>query len=483
MSKQNGVASSIMYKSMERYSTMAFQLIVQIVIARILSPSDFGIVAMMTVFINVAGVFIYNGFNMAVIQKKNADEKDFSTALIINIIIGVTLYLLIYVTSPAIAYFYKENDLTICLRVLALILPIGSVYSIQSAILSRNMRYDTLFVCNLGGSILSGLLGVVSAIMGMGFWALIIQQMSNIIIATLLILIKSDIRLRFAFVAKSAKEMFDFGWKLLVAGLINVIYNELNSLVIGKKYTSSDLAFYTKGKTFPTALASGVDSALQSVILSALSRKQEDYEALRSLMRKSMIVNTYVIMPAMAFMAIIAKPLTLLLLTEKWLPMVPFMQIICLTVAFHPIGTISTQALAAAGYSDIRLKMEFIKKPIGLLLLLVSLKYGPLAIAISAAVTSLISFFIGIVACQIYLHYPLISVFKEIFPSLLLSLFTGFVSLWFVFINISSILIIIIQGLLFFTLYILLSKFFSLEGYGIIHNRIKDIYRKKIFRS
>lgn len=475
MAKQNGVASSILYKSLERYSTMAFQLIVQIVIARILAPEDFGVVAMMTVFINVAGVFIYNGFNMAVIQKKDADEKDFCTALSVNLFVGILLYLVFFACAPLIAAFYKQNDLNVCLRVLALILPIGSVYSIQSAILSRFMQYDKLFICNFGGSVVSGILGVITALMGLGFWALIIQQLSNIIVATILISIKTEIRLKLLFVANSAREMFAFGWKLLVAGLINAIYGELNSLVIGKKYSSADLAFFTKGKTFPNALASGLDSALQSVMLSSMSRKQDDYSELRLLMRKAMVSNTYLIMPLMALLAICAKPFTLFLLTEKWLPLVPYMQITCLTVAFHPIGTINIQALAAIGRSDVRLKLEFIKKPVGLVLLLLSLNYGPMAIAISVAITSFFSFGIGLVACQKYINYSAVRACKAVLPAFLLSCFVGLICYWFIFWDVNPLIILLSQVFAYVILYISLSRLFSLEGLSFVKQKTLDI--------
>lgn len=471
MGKQNGIASSILYKSLERYSTMAFQLVVQIVIARILTPEDFGVVAMMTVFINVAGVFIYNGFNMAVIQKKDADEKDFCTALTVNLLMGILLYLIFFACSPFIASFYKQNDLKVCLRVLALILPIGSVYSIQSAILSRHMQYDKLFICNLGGSVVSGILGVISALIGFGFWALIIQQLSNIIVATILISIKTDIKLKLLYVANSARDMFAFGWKLFVAGLINAVYGELNSLVIGKNYTSADLAFFTKGKTFPNALASGLDSALQSVMLSSMSRKQNDYSDLRLLMRKAMVSNTYLIMPLMVLLAICAEPFTLFLLTEKWLPLVPYMQITCLTVAFHPIGTINMQALAAIGRSDVRLKLEFIKKPVGLVLLFLSLNHGPMAIAISVAITSFFSFAIGLVACQKYIEYSVWEACKEVIPTFFLSCFVGFVCYWLSFLKVPPLVIILLQALAYFLLYIFLSKLFSIEGYLIIRQK------------
>ena len=479
MNKQNSITSSIFYKSLERYSTMAFQMVVQIVIARILTPADFGIVAMMSVFINIAGIFIYNGFNMAVIQKKEADNRDFSTALFVNSFIGIFLYALIFFCSPAIARYYEEPDLMLSLRILALILPLGSVFSIQSAIASRHMRYDILFFCNLSGSVISGILGIISALCGMGFWALIVQQISNIVIATILLLFKTQWKPQLTFVWQSAKDLFAFGWKLFAAGLLNSIYNELNSLVIGKKYTSSDLAFYTKGKTFPSAVSSGLDSALQSVMLSAFSRKQDDYKAINGLMRKSMLSNTYVITPIMVLLAICAQPFTVILLTEKWLPMVPYMQICCFTFVLHPIGTINMQALAAIGKSDVRLKLEFIKKPIGLLLLFASMRYGPMAIALSAALIIIIGFIIGFIACQIYLKYPVMEFFKEVMPSWTLSTFVGLIAFYIMVLGLHPLLTLLLQTIIFVTFYVLLSHLFKLEGYHIVKNHALQIFKSR----
>lgn len=469
--------SAVFYKSLERYSTMIFQIVVQIVIARLLTPADFGIMAMMSVFINIAGVFIYNGFNMAVIQKKDGDDKDYSTALIMNLLVGLFLYILIFVSSPAIAFYYGEDDLQQSLRVLALILPLGSIFSVQSAIASRNMWYNMLFFCNFIGSVISGVLGVIAALNGMGVWALIVQQMSNVIIVTILLLVKMRWKPRLVFVKQSAKEMFSFGWKLFTAGFINTIYNELNSLVIGKKYTSSDLAFYTKGKTFPSAISSGLDSALQSVMLSAFSRKQEELNALNELMKKSILSNTFIIIPIMALLAICAEPITVLLLTAKWAPMVPYIQICCITFAFHPIGAINMQALAAMGLSNVRLKLEFIKKPIGLLLLLISLNYGPIAIAFSAALTSVLGFIIGLIACHIYLKYPIKESCIQVIPSILLSIIVSCVVYPIVYLQLNSILTLILQVGCFISLYIFFSYFFNLKGYQIVCSQMKRIVK------
>lgn len=478
MKEANSITSSIFYKSLERYSTMAFQLIVQIVIARILNPEDFGVVAMMAVFINVAGVFIYNGFNMAVIQKKEADDKDFSTALIVNFFIGCFLYAVIFVCSSAIANYYNQPELKISLQVLALILPLGSVYSIQSAIASRFMYFDILFVCNFVGSVASGILGVGAALSGLGFWALIIQQLSNIVVATLLLSYKIKWRPQFMFVWNSAKEMFHFGWKLLMAGLLNSIYNELNSLVIGKKYSSSDLAFYTKGKTFPSAISSGLDSALQSVMLSAFSKKQSDINSLKELMKKSIVSNTYIITPTMILLAICASPLTEFLLTKKWLHMVPFMQICCFTFSFHPIDSIIMQALASIGRSDIRLKLELLKKPIGLVLLLFSMNYGPIAIALSAALTSLLALLTALIASRIIIGFPIKSFVQAVFPSWFLALPISLPVYAVNFLNLPPVITMILQLLMFISLYLLLSHKLKLKGYLIVKDKFEKVFKK-----
>lgn len=418
MKEGNSVAASMIYKTMERYLVMAFQLLVQIVIARILSPSEYGIVAMMVVFTNIAGIFINNGFNMAIVQKPQANGKDYSTALTINMSIGVSLYIILFFAAPYIEQFYLQEGMSKSLRILALLLIPGSLNSIQIAIATREMKFAKLMKCNLTASVCSGILGVVSALLGFGYWALIIQQLSQSVILSIVLLGIMEWRPSFDYDKTGAKEMFVFGWKILVAGLLNTIYNELNSLVIGKKYTSSDLAFYSKGKQIPFILVTGVDSSIQSVVFSALSKKQNDEKALHGLLYKAININSYVLFFCLGTLAVIAKPLVIILLTEKWLPLLPFLYICCFTMAFHPMASAQVQAITAVGRSDVRLKIELIKKSIGIILLVVAvyLDYGPMGIAISTAVTSILSVIIGAIACRITTRYPLKNVISDIFP-------------------------------------------------------------------
>lgn len=465
----------MIYKTLERYFTLAFQLIVQIVIARILSPSDYGIVAMMAVFISVANVFINNGFNMAVIQKKEIGEKDLSTALTINTLIGCLLYFIFFVSAPWIAAFYDTPDLENTLRVLALILPLGSVSSIQNAIATRKMLFRNLFLCNILGSIVSGVVGIMMAMLGFGYWALIGQQLSSVLITTIALTITSSWKPHFDYNAKSAKEMFSFGSNLLAAGLINQIYNQLNSLVIGKMYTSSDLAFYSKGKMFPSYITTGIDSALQSVSLSVLSKKQDDRNALHALMTKILQANTFLTVPIIVFLFVCAEQIILLLLTEKWLPAVPFIRLCCITFILHPIGSVGGQSIAAVGRSDVRLKLEFVKKPIGILLLLLFLSKGPLGIAAGAMISELLAFTIALFVIKRIVGYNVLSFMKSILPSFLISSAMGIgVYLLTQILNEDDLVLnLLIETFLAITFYIIISYLCKVKGLNLLLNQIK----------
>ena len=476
--KGQGVTTSMIYKTMERYVVMAFQMVVQIVIARILSPSDYGLVAMMSVFISIASVFINNGFNAAIIQKKEADSRDFGTALFLNFLIGLLLYALLFIFAPVIASFYNEPQLKLCLRVLALILPIGSVSSIQSAVAVRRMRFRNLFICNVIGSVASGVIGITAAVLGAGYWALIAQQISSFVVIAIALTYHATWKPRFDFVKESACEQFNFGWKMLGASLINSIYNELNSLIIGKKYTAADLSFYTKGRSFPHVITTGVDSALQSVLLSSMSKNQDNEKELHRLIRISSVANTYLLVPMLCFLAVAGDNIISLLLTEKWLPMVPFMQICCITFAFHPVASINMQVIAAVGRSDMRLKLEFIKKPFGIIMLILAIPYGPIGIAISAAITSVFGLLIGYIACQRIVHYRIIDSLKDLYPAWGMALVAGAVVNLMNGLDLNKFLLLSLQLVAMTVVYYILSRTFNLLGYRIIKEKIHHYKHK-----
>ena len=476
--KGNSISTSMIYKTVEKYIMMAFQLIVQIVLARVLVPEDYGIVAMMTVFIGIANIFIHKGFGQAIIQKKDANETDYTTAFTINLSIGFFLYAILFFCAPAIAKFYNQPLLSSTLRVLALMIPVSSTSTIIGAITQRHMQFGVVFKCNVIGSFSSGCAGVIAAFCGLGPWALIIQQMTSVVVINRLLMHHSVWKPKFGFDAGSAKAMFGFGWKLLVAGLINEVYNELNSLIIGKKYSSADLAFYTKGKTFPSYVTMGVDNALSAVTLSAFSKKQDDLKYIHGLFQKALITNSYLLFPVLTILALTASPLISVLLTDKWLPVVPFMQICCFTFAFHPIQALDMQAIAAVGRSDMRLKLELIKKPFGIVLLIFAIPYGPMAIAASAAVTSIFSLIIGTIACNSCIHYSVGKHFKDILPILAASVVTGVLVYLAGFIPVVPILKVLIQGVVGVGVYLAISVLFKMRGYEYLKEQLPKYINK-----
>lgn len=473
MKKQETIAASMLWKTLERYSVLGSQLLVQIVIARIISPDAYGLISMMTVFISIATVFIQNGFNMALVQKKTANDTDCSTALFINFAIGMALYLILFAAAPLIADYYHEPLITQCLRVLGIILLIGSVTSIQTAIATRHMQFRALFIGNLLGSIVSGVAGIAAAIIGFGVWALIIQQLTNRLVVTLALLVLLKWRPQFVVDKASAKSMFTFGWKLLAAGMINQIYNEMNNLVIGRRYTATDLAFYNKGKQFPNYVTTGIDGSIQSVMFSAFSKNQSNKKAVHEMLRKSISVNTYIIIPLMVGMALVAEPFTAVLLTEKWLPIVPYMQICCLTFVLHPIETAHLQALAAIGRSDIRLKLEFIKKPIGIGLLLIAIPYGPFAIALSAMVTSLVSFVVDMTASRICIKLSFREQIRDLLPSALLAGVMGIAVCCLKYLPIDNLALLFVQVTVGGIVYLGLSAVIKPVGYRYVLQFVK----------
>ena len=478
-SNGNTVSASMIYKTLERYVVMAFQMIVQIVIARILDPSDYGLISMMMVFIAIANVFIQNGFNMALVQKKDADSTDYSTALIINLLIGLVLYLIILFFSPTIASFYNQPYITKSMPVMALLLLFGSVNAIQIAIANRQMQFKNLFKCNVIASVLSGVLGVVGALMGLGVWALIIQQLSNSVTLSVMLYLQQHWKPNWKYNSHSARSLFSFGWKLLAAGLLNQVYNELNSLVIGRKYTSSDLAFYTKGSQFPKYVTTGIDASIGSVMFSAFSKNQNNKDALHEQMKKSIVINSYLVFPILTYLAVAAAPIIKLLLTDKWMPMVPFMQICCLIFAFHPMASTQMQAIAAVGRSDVRLKIEVLKKGIGILLLILMMNYGPMGIAISAAITGIIGVIIGAIAGRVTTGYPLKRLISDIGPIIFASMIMSVPMYLVGKLTMPPFLIVVLEFCIGTLVYLSISAFFNFFGYDYLKKYVKGKKNRK----
>lgn len=374
--ESNNVLKNFIWCFAERCGAQLVTFIVSIVLARILAPEDYGKIALITVFTTILQVFVDSGLGTALIQKKNADELDFSSVFYFNFVVCIILYIGMFLAAPFIAQFYNDLSLTPIIRVISLTIIISGVKGIQQSYVSKNMLFKRFFYSTLGGTVFSAALGIGMAWAGAGVWAIVAQQLSNTAIDTLILWITVKWRPKKMFSWKRLKSLLSFGWKMLVSSLLETVYTNIRSLIIGKMYSSSDLAFYNQGDKLPNVIVNNINTSIDSVLLPTLSKEQDDKERVKNMTRRAIKVSTYIMSPLMMGLAFCATPIVEIVLTEKWLPCVPFLQIFCITYMFFPIHTANLNAIKAMGRSDLFLKLEIAKKIIGTVLLVSTMWFG-----------------------------------------------------------------------------------------------------------
>lgn len=465
---------------MERGGTQGIQLIVQIVLARLLAPEQFGSIAIVMAFINLAQVFVHSGFNTALVQKKDADDEDFSSIFYISLGIAGTLYIIMFIFAPYVANFYKDPILIPILRVLSLILFAGAFNSIQNAYVSRNLLFKKLFQSSLGSVFVSGILGILAAYQGLGIWALVIQQLVNQVSITIIMWYTVKWRPKRIFSLSKVRELFSFGWKLLASSLLNVLYMDLRTLIIGKIYSPTILGYYNRGQQFPKVIVSNIDGSIQSVMLPTLSAHQDDRKRIKEMMRRAIVTSSFFMFPMMVGMVVVAEPLVKIILTDKWLTAVPFLQIFCLSYALMPIHTSNLQAINAIGRSDIFLKLESIKKIVGLIVLVLSLPFGVYAIALGQVISGIISTFINAYPNKRLLSYSYKEQLVDIMPSFAIAIIMGCVVYTFKFFNFTVWKTLSLQVITGALVYIGLAKVFKIESFSYLVAVFKELKTKKI---
>lgn len=468
------VITNLVWKFGERIIAQAISLIVSVILARILGPEEYGVVALVLIFITIANVFVSSGLGNALIQKKDADELDFSSVFYVNIALGVLLYGILFLCAPYIAKFYGIEELSLILRVLGIRIVIASVNTIQQAYVSRNMMFRRFFWSTLFGTLVSGVIGVWMAYSGWGVWALVAQYLTNTIIDTLVLWFTVRWRPIFKCSLKRAKVLFAYGWKLLVSALLDTGYRQLRNLIIGKKYTTSDLAYYNQGDKYPNLIVVNVNASISSVLFPAMSKYQEYPEKIKDMTRKAIQTSAYIMWPMMVGLAVVAEPLVRFFLTDKWLPCVPYLRIFCLTYGLWPIHTANLQAINAIGRSDLFLKIEIIKKSIGLVVLILSVQISPLAMAWSLIVTDCIATFINAAPNIKLLNYKYSEQLRDLMQPFCMSLLMAAVIYPICLLKLPDILIIVLQVLVGVLLYIFESIIFKHPGFIYLRNMIKS---------
>lgn len=408
---------SLFWKFSEKFLTQIVSFIISMLLARILMPAEYGLVAMVNVFLVIANVFATSGFSSALIQKKDADEEDFSTIFYCSMFVSVLIYILIYFFAPHIASFYNAPRLTSIIRVFALQLPIAGYNAILNALVARRMAFRNSFFSTVIGNILSGILGVYMAYSGYGVWALVFQSISSIFINTLVLNIILRWYPKFYFSLSRAKSLMDFGWKILFTDLLGTTFSQLSSFIIGKKYSSADLAFYNRGKQFPELITTNIDGPITAVLFPAMSKLGGDTKGVKGITRKSIMTTTFFLAPLMMGLYAVSEPLVSILLTDKWLPAVPFLQLICLERLFSTINNANIQSIKSIGRSDVLLKLEFIKKPIYIVLVIAGSMISIKMIAILQAIYGVIALFINLRPNKTFLNYSMREQISDVAPS------------------------------------------------------------------
>lgn len=469
------IAKGFVWKLLERFGVQGVQFILQVILARLLDPEHYGVLSLMLIFITLANVFIQNGFNTALIQNKDVTEEDYSSVFWVTLVISIILYCVVFAAAPFIGEFYRMPNIVWPLRAIALVLIPGAFNSVQLAKVSKEMDFRKVFFSNIGGILISGIVSIVLAFMGAGLWALVVQYLLNIVVACIVMFFTVKWVPRFIINWTRIKVLFSFGWKLLVSGLLDTLYQDLRSLVIGKKYDSSTLGYYNRGKQFPQFIVNAVNGTVQSVMLPAMSEKQENLQSVKVLTRHSIMISTYIMMPLMAGLAGVATSTVSLLLTDKWLPCVPYMRIYCFSLAFYPVHSCNLQAINAVGRSDIFLKLEIVKKMIGVgsLIIAVFCFDSPIAIAMTGMLTTLISCFINAFPNKRLINYSYIEQMRDILPSFSLSIVMFVIVLLIERLHFSYFAMLVIQVVTGGFFYIFFSFLFKLEPFRIIMEMTK----------
>ena len=472
---------STIWKLLERTSSQIVALAVTIVLARILIPKEYGIIAILTVFVNLANVIVDGGLNTALIQKKETDNVDFSTIFIFSMFMAVIIYCGLFISAPYIANFYKEPLLTPVLRVLSVVIFFNSFNAIQRAYISKYLLFSKLFYSSLGSTILSGIVGIVMAYRGFGVWALVSQQLVGQLANVLIIWFTVRWRPVATFSRRRFKGLFDYGWKIFLANFIIAIYENIRSLIIGKVYQPSALAYFDRGKQFPNLVMSNVNTSLQTVLLPAFADVQDDRVRVKQMMKRSIELTNFFVFPFLVLLLTSAKPFVLLLLTDKWIGAVPFIQIFCVAYIMMPIQNSNMSAIKALGYNGITLKLEILNKILEAIILVLRFMINVYAVAWGLVLYNFICIFINLYPCKKILDYGIIEQIKDTLPTVFISAIMGLIAVTIGSIDIKPAGQLIIQVFVGGFVYMLLNAVLKTEGYvylkDFILKRLKSVNR------
>lgn len=451
-------------------------LIVSIVLARLLDPENYGVISIVMIFITLCDAIVTGGFGNSIVQKKDADELDVNTMLICSVATSVFLYVILFLAAPFIADFYQMEIIRPILRVLGLRLLISGVNSIQRAWIQKRMLFKRFFISTSFGTIISAVVGISMAYMGAGAWALVGQYLTNSFIDTVVLFITNDWRPKLQFSFDRAKQMLSYGWKVLLTTVVYTVEGDLRSLIVGKQFGSADLAYYDQGKKFPNLLVSNINTSISNVMFPVLSKNQDNRERMKAICRRSIKTSTYLLAPLLLGLIAVSNEFVRVILSDKWLPCVPFLQILTLVYLVRPLTTTDQQAIMSTGRSDLTLRIMIAVNVTDVILLLIAVfsMKSVIMIAVGALLTEVVSMALFMKYVKKCIGYTYLEQLSDIAPSLLLAISMGVIVYLVGKINVNVIIVLFLQVVVGAGYYLAMSCILHFEPFIYLVKMLKE---------
>jgi len=477
--KRDTVVKNLFWRLGERFGAKMVQFVVQIVLAKIFTTAEMGKIAIILAFIEILQIFIESGLGNALIQKKDADDLDFSSVFYFNCVVCTLMYLLMFFAAPFISAFYEAPELTPVIRLMSLVLIVSGMKNVQQAYVSRNMMFKRFFFSTLIGTVVAAVVGITMAVCGMGLWALAAQNLVNAALDTLILWLTVKWRPKKCFSFERLKALYSYGWKLFASSLMEVLYLKLRNLVIGKRYEPSSLAHYTYGEYFPQFITSILNSSIDSVLLPSMSKAQDSRESVKSMTRRAIKIGTYLMMPFMAGIIVCAEPLVRIVLKPAYLPCIPYLRLLCIAYAFMPIHTANLNAIKAIGRSDTYLKLEVIKKIVDVITVVATMFISVKAIVVGMLISSVISQVINAWPNKKMLNYSYLEQVLDMLPQIIASVIMGAAICFVNYLDIHYVVRLLIQVPLGAVVYIICSKLMHIDSFDYLLGTLKSLLNRK----
>lgn len=475
-SSKQKVAGGLFWSYGERIMAQLVSLIVSIVLARLLDPENYGVISIVMIFITLCDAIVTGGFGNSIVQKKDTDELDVNTMLICSVAISLFLYIILYLAAPFIADFYQMEIIRPILRVLGLRLLISGVNSIQRAWIQKRMLFKRFFISTSFGTIISAIVGISMAYMGAGVWALVGQYLTNSFIDTFVLFVTNDWRPKLQFSFERAKQMLSYGWKVLLTTVVYTIEGDLRSLIVGKQFGSADLAYYDQGKKFPNLLVSNINTSISNVMFPVLSKNQDSRERMKAICRRSIKTSTYLLAPLLLGLIAVSNEFVRVILSDKWLPCVPFLQILTLVYLVRPLTTTDQQAIMSTGRSNLTLRIMIAVNVTDVILLLIAVfvMKSVIMIAVGALLTEVVSMALFMKYVKKCIGYTYLEQLSDIIPSLLLAISMGAIVYLVGKINVNVVAVLILQVVVGAGYYMVMSYILHFEPFLYLVKMLKE---------